>query len=141
MLAEIKRGYGTGTGTSLRLKTLAGAGDFVDFDIKQTGNICSIKVKGRFKSDSVGEFDAAVLSAIETGHIYVILDLEEVPMIDSSAIGAVVNTLRLTKQAGGDTKLLNPSMFVNKTFKMVGILSLFGVYATEAEAVAACSTS
>jgi anti-sigma B factor antagonist len=113
----------------------------VDLDIRQTGNICTLKVKGRFNSDTVPEFDAAVISAIETGHVYLILDLEDVPMIDSSAIGAVVNALRLTKQAGGDSKLLNPSPFVTKTFKMVAILSLFGVYSTEAEAAAACGTN
>lgn len=113
----------------------------MDLDIRQNGLICSLKVKGRFKSDSVREFDAVVNSAIENGQIYVIIDLEDVPLIDSSAIGAVVNTLRLTKQAGGDTKLVNPSTFVNKTFKMVGILSLFGMYVSEAEAAAACGTN
>ena len=113
----------------------------MDLDIKQTGVICSLKVKGRFKSDSVPQFDAVVTSAIANGQIYVIIDLEDVPMIDSSAIGAVVNSLRLTKQAGGDTKLVNPSTFVHKTFKMVGILSLFGVYASEPEAAAACATN
>jgi anti-anti-sigma regulatory factor len=39
---------------------------------------------------------------------------------------------------GGSTKLVKPSNFVGKTFKMVGILSLFGVFDTEEEAVAAC---
>ena len=110
----------------------------MDLDIKQSGNICSLKVKGPFKSDSVPTFDAAVQSAIDTAHIYLILDLEDVPMIDSSAIGAVVHALRLSKQVGGDTKLLNPSPFTTKTFKMTGILSLFSIYTSEAEATAAC---
>jgi hypothetical protein len=33
---------------------------------------------------------------------------------------------------------VKPSSFVTKTFKMVGILELFGVYETEADAVEAC---
>jgi hypothetical protein len=33
---------------------------------------------------------------------------------------------------------VKPSSFVAKTFKMVGILSLFGVYESEEEAVASC---
>jgi anti-sigma B factor antagonist len=113
----------------------------VDLDIRQTGNICTLKVKGRFQSNSVPEFDAAVNSALASGHIYLVLNLEEVPMIDSSGIGAVVYALRESKQIGGDTKLVNPSSFVAKTFKMVGILSLFGVYPTEAEAAAACEAT
>ena len=56
-----------------------------------------------------------------------------------SGIGAVVNALRRTKQFGGNTMLVNPSPFAAKTFKMVGILSLFDVFASEEEAIAACA--
>jgi anti-sigma B factor antagonist len=111
----------------------------LDLDIRQTGNTCTLKLKGPFKSISVRDFDAAVESAISTGHLYLILDMEAMPIIDSSGIGAVVNALRRTKQFGGDTKLVNPSPFAAKTFKMVGILSLFGVFASEEEAIAACA--
>jgi anti-sigma B factor antagonist len=111
----------------------------LDLDIRQTGNTCTLKLKGAFKSVSVREFDAAVESAISSGHLYLILDLEAMPVIDSSGIGAVVNALRRTKQFGGDTKLVNPSPFAAKTFKMVGILSLFGVFTSEEEAIASCA--
>jgi anti-sigma B factor antagonist len=113
----------------------------LDLDIKQSGNICTLKVKGKFQSAAVREFDAAVESALDSGHIYLILDLEDMPVIDSSGIGAVVNALRRSKQFGGDTKLVNPSPFAARTFKMVGILSLFGVYTSEEEAMAACAGS
>jgi len=111
----------------------------VDLDIRQTGSTCTLKLQGAFKSVSVREFDSAVESAISSGHLYLILDMEAMPVIDSSGIGAVVNALRRTKQFGGDTKLVNPSPFAAKTFKMVGILSLFGVFTSEEEAIAACS--
>lgn len=112
----------------------------MDLDIRQSGNVCTIKVKGSFKTESVRDFDSALESALASGHINIILDLEAMPVIDSSGIGAVVNALRRTRQFGGDAKLLNPSPFAQKTFKMVGILSLFNVYTTEAEAVAACGS-
>jgi len=56
----------------------------------------------------------------------------------SSGIGAIVNALRLSTQMGGGAKLVNPRAFVAQTFKMVGILNLFGVYDSEESAVAAC---
>jgi anti-sigma B factor antagonist len=117
------------------------AGDFVDLDIRQTGNTCSLRIKGQLKSSNVPEFDAAVESALANGCIYLVLDLEQMPFIDSSGIGAVVNALRRTRQFGGDAKLVNPSSFATKTFKMVGILSLFSVFPTEQEALSACSTA
>lgn len=110
----------------------------MDLDIRESGNTCTIKVKGPFKSfDAVREFESAVESALATGHTYLVLDLEAMPMIDSSGIGSVVSVLRRTRQLGGDAKLVNPSPFAQKTFKMVGILSLFEVFATQEEAIAA----
>jgi anti-anti-sigma factor len=111
----------------------------VDLDIRQSGKICTLRLKGQFKSgDPVLQFDAAVQSALSSGHIFFILDLEAVPYLDSSAIGAVVDALRQSTKEGGKVNLLNPSTFVSKTFKMVGILNLFPVYTTEADAVTAC---
>jgi anti-anti-sigma regulatory factor len=44
----------------------------------------------------------------------------------------------MSTKLGGSAKLVKPSSFVSKTFKMCGLLGLFGVFDTEAEAVAAC---
>lgn len=111
----------------------------MDLDIKQSGNTCVLKLKGTFKNESVRPFESVLTSAVSTGHIYIILDLEEMPKIDSSGIGAVVNALRRARQLGGDVKLVNPSDFAVKTFKLVGIWNLFGVFSSEEEAIAACA--
>jgi anti-sigma B factor antagonist len=111
----------------------------MDLDIRQSGNACTLTVKGPLKSgEAVNQFDSAVRSALTTGHTCLILDLKAMPVVDSSGIGAIVNALRQSKKLGGDTKLVNPSLFAEKTFKMVGILSLFTVYTSEANALAAC---
>jgi anti-anti-sigma factor len=112
----------------------------VDLDIRQTGNICYLKLKGPLKyGDGVKQLDQAVESALSSGHLHLLLDLSEMPYIDSSGIGAIVDALRQAKKVGGDAKLINPSPFAAKTFKMVGILSLFNVYDSEAAAVQATS--
>ncbi len=113
----------------------------MDLDIKQTGNTCSLRIKGQLKSSHVPDFDAVLESALSNGCIYLILNMEQMSFIDSSGIGAVVNALRRTRQFGGDTKLVNPSSFATKTFKMVGILSLFGVFNSEQEAIEACAAA
>lgn len=111
----------------------------MDLDIRESGNICTLKLKGRFVSgEPVTQFESAFQSALASGHIFLILDLEGAPFMDSSGIGSVVNALRLSSKLGGSAKLVKPSNFVAKTFKMCGILGLFSVYETEAEAVASC---
>lgn len=117
-------------------------GEDVDLDIRESGNTCSIKVKGRLVSgEPVGQFEAAFQSALASGHVFLILDLEAMPYLDSSGIGSIVNALRISSKMGGTAKLVNPSNFVAKTFKMCGILGLFGVYETEAEAIASCESA
>jgi len=111
----------------------------VDLDVKESGNTCSIKLKGRLvRGEPVDQFEGAFQSAQAGGHIFLVLDLEAVPYIDSSGIGSVVNALRTSTQLGGSVKLVKLSSFVEKTLKMCGLLGLFSVYETEADAISAC---
>ncbi len=110
----------------------------MDLDVKQSGSICTLKLKGALKSGPpVDELNKTIQSALDGGYVYIVLNLEAMPVLDSSGIGAIVNALRRAKKMGGDVKLVNPSPFAEKTFKMVGILNLFSVYPTEDSAVTA----
>ncbi len=111
----------------------------MDLDIKESGAVCLLKLKGRLVSgEPVSQFENAFQRALAGGHIYLVLDLEALPFMDSSGIGSVVNALRQTNKLGGTVKLVNPAPFVAKTLKMVGILPLFNVYDSRDEALAAC---
>lgn len=112
----------------------------MDLDIRHNGSVCLLKLKGSLKfGEPVTKFDEAWRSALASGHIQLVFDLSMMPFIDSCGIGAIVNALREAKKHGGDVRLVDPSPFALKTFKMVAILSLFSLYATEAEAIAASS--
>jgi anti-sigma B factor antagonist len=114
----------------------------VDLDIKENGIVCTLKVKGRFAAGgAVSQFEAAFRNALATGHILLIVDLEDVPFLDSSGMGSLVNALRMASKAGGSVKLVKPTSFVSKTLKMVGVLDLFQVFESEADAAAACAGS
>ena len=87
---------------------------------------------------TLDHFEEAVRAALGSDHPFLILNLEAMPMIDSSGIGAVVNALQQSKKLGGDTKLVSPSPFAVRVLKMVHLLSLFSVYENEPDALAAC---
>lgn len=111
----------------------------MDLDVRESGNTCTIKLKGRLvRGEPLDQFEAAYRSAQASGHIFLVLDLEELPYIDSSGIGSFVNALRTSSQLGGSVKLVKLTSFVEKTLKMCGLLNLFGVYQTNAEAISAC---
>ena len=110
----------------------------MDMDIRERGNTCTIKLKGRLVREAVGEFEGACQSALANGCVFLILDLEDSPQIDSSGIGSIVNALKMSTKLGGGVKLLNLSPFAEKALKMCGLLGLFGVYQTEEGAISAC---
>jgi anti-anti-sigma factor len=111
----------------------------VDLDIRESGAICVLKLKGRLVSgEAVSQFEEAFQRALAEGHIFLVLDIEALPYIDSSGIGSIVNALRQANKIGGTVKLVNPAPFVSKTLKMVGLLPLFTVYESEEEALSAC---
>ena len=114
----------------------------MDLDIKENGQICTLRVKGRLVcGDPVNQFDAAFQGALSSGHIFLIIDLEAMAFLDSSGIGALVNALRASNKLGGSARLVKPANLVAKTLKMVGVLSLFTVFESEEEAVASCAVS
>lgn len=110
----------------------------MDMDIRERGNVCTIRLKGRLVREAVSEFEAAFQSALAGGCIFLILDLESSTYIDSCGIGSLVNALKSATKVGGGVKLLKLSSFASKTLKMCGLLGLFGVYQSEEEALTAC---
>jgi len=114
----------------------------VDLDIIESGSVCTLKVKGKLVcGEPVTQFEDAFMSALSSGHIFLIFDLEAVPFLDSSGIGSIVNALRTSAKVGGSVKLVKPANFVSKTLKMVGVLDLFEVFDNGADAAAACESS
>jgi anti-sigma B factor antagonist len=81
-------------------------------------------------------FNSAMGELLRQSHNKIVLDVEEVPTIDSSGIGMLVRYLTTAKQSGGAIRLFKPSKFTVQTLKMVGLLNLFGTYEDLSEAVA-----
>jgi anti-sigma B factor antagonist len=73
-------------------------------------------------------FNATMGELLSQSHNKIVLDVEEVPTIDSSGIGMLVRYLTTAKHNGGSIRLLKPSKFTIQTLKMVGLLNLFSTY-------------
>jgi anti-sigma B factor antagonist len=77
---------------------------------------------------TLDQFSSTLGELIDSGNNRILLDLEEVPTIDSSGIGILVRYLTAAKQRGGSVKLLKPSKFAVQTLKLVRVLALFEVF-------------
>jgi anti-sigma B factor antagonist len=84
---------------------------------------------------ALDKFGVTLTELMDGGDNRILLDLQEVPTIDSSGIGILVRYLTTAKQNGGSIKLLNPSKFAVQTLKLVRVLSLFDVYEDQQQAI------
>jgi anti-sigma B factor antagonist len=112
----------------------------VDIEVRTQSQVKIIKLRGRLGlGESMDRTSATFTDLLNAGEVNFVLDLQEVPMIDSSGIGLLVRYLTAAKQQGGALKLLNPSKFVLQTLKLVRVLSLFEVFEDLQLAVASFS--
>ena len=108
----------------------------LDIDTKTLDGVKIIKLSGRLSmGPALDRFNTTIVELLSHGHSKIVLDLEEVPTIDSSGIGMLVRHLTTAKQAGGTIRLLKPSKFTLQTLKMVGLLNLFTTFDDEAAAI------
>ena len=75
------------------------------------------------------------------GDTRIVMNLSEVPMVDSSGIGLLVRFLAMIKEKGGNLKLAQPSKFAVQTLRLVGVLNLFEVFDDDDAAVARSSAA
>jgi anti-anti-sigma factor len=108
----------------------------VEIEVRSQGQVKLIKLRGKLNlGDSVDRLRETLDDLIASGESRIVLDLGEVPMIDSSGIGLLVKSLTSAKQRGGAILLLNPSKFALQTLKMIGLLGLFEVFQDSQSAV------
>jgi anti-sigma B factor antagonist len=109
----------------------------MEIEVRSEQQIKLIKLRGKLAlGEPVDKLRETFDNLMDHGDIRVVLDLEEVPMIDSSGIGLLVRSLTSAKQRGGSVKLLNPSKMTRQTLKMIGLISLFDVFEDPASALA-----
>lgn len=112
----------------------------MDIEVRTQLQVKIIRLRGRLGlGESLDRTSETLKDLLDAGEVHFLLDLQEVPMIDSSAIGLLVRYLTAAKQHGGSLKLLNPSKFVLQTLKLVRVLSVFEVFEDLQLAVASFS--
>lgn len=108
----------------------------MEIDVRKEGRIHIIRMRGQLKlGDPVEELRKAFENILGEGATAVIASMGEVPMADSSGIGAIVRYQSLLKQKGGALKLVQPSKLVTQTLKILGLLNMFETFDSEEAAV------
>ncbi len=101
----------------------------LDINVRKRGPVQVIQLRGALRmGPAVDGLRQTMEEALNNGDSRLVLNLAEVPMIDSSGIGLLVRFLASTKQRGGNIKLVQPSRFAVQTLRLVGVLNLFQIF-------------
>jgi len=103
---------------------------------RQIKDVNVIEVVGRI---TIGEGSSALRDAVRDmlarQQSKILLNMSEVPYIDSSGIGELVSAFTTTKNQGGELKLLNLTKKVNDLLQITKLYTVFDVKDDEAAAV------
>ena len=106
------------------------------------GDVVVLDVKGRVQ---LGEGDELlrdkVNSLLNQGRKKIVLNLAQVPYIDSAGLGEVVRTFTTVSRQGGQLKLLNLTKRITDLLAITKLLTVFDTYDSEQDAVQSFSAS
>jgi anti-sigma B factor antagonist len=105
---------------------------------KHTENFTILYVEGLIKLGESAEFFSSALENVlknESGHV--IIDFTKIDYIDSTGIGELVGYLGKFTTQNRKLILVNPSERILKLLKLAKLDTVFKIYNTEEEAIAA----
>jgi anti-sigma B factor antagonist len=103
---------------------------------RSVGDVAILDVKGRI---TLGDGDELlkdkVNSLVNTGKKKIILNLAEVPYVDSAGLGEIVRTYTTVSRQGGSLKLLNLTKRISDLLAITKLLTVFETFDSEDEAI------
>jgi len=109
---------------------------------RSVGDVTIIDMSGKM---TLGEGDELlrdkVNSLIQQGQKRIVLNLAEVPYIDSAGLGEIVRTYTTVSRNGGSLKLLSLTKRIQDLLSITKLLTVFETFESEADAVRSFSTS
>lgn len=83
------------------------------------------------------EFSRAIGDLVRDGGLRVVIDLSDVPLMNSSGLGMLVGASASLRKAGGMLAVAGANEKIQGLFKMTRLDSVFASYPTREEALAA----
>jgi anti-sigma B factor antagonist len=103
---------------------------------RAVGDVVVLDLKGRV---TLGDGDELlkdkVNSLVNRGFKKIVLNLAEVPYVDSAGLGEIVRTYTTVSRQGGSLKLLNLTKRISDLLAITKLLTVFETFETESDAI------
>lgn len=97
-------------------------------DTKSENDGAILQLSGKVIGDSVLQLKRTIEERIDSGANWLIIDLAEVPMMDSSALGTIIAAFLRLREKNGKLALLNAQKSILDVLAITKLDSLFEVY-------------
>ena len=108
----------------------------MQIDERSIGDVVILDLKGKI---TLGEGDEAlkdkINSLIQQNRKRILLNLADVPYIDSAGLGEIVRTYTTVSRQGGQLKLVNLTKRITDLLSITKLLTVFETFDTEPEAL------
>lgn len=103
---------------------------------RQTADVTILDISGRVVAGEAALLRDSIRNLIAGGETHIVLNLAQVPYIDSAGIGELVSALVAVRRQSGCLGLLSLTRRVRDILGIVKLLTVFQVFDNEAEALA-----
>ena len=108
----------------------------MQIDERKLGEVTILDLKGKLTLGDGDELLRAKVNAlVQAGVKRIVLNLGEVPYIDSAGLGEVVRSYTTVKKHEGMLKLLNLTKRIQDLLAITNLLTVFDTYDSETDAV------
>jgi anti-sigma B factor antagonist len=105
-------------------------------DSRAVDGITILDINGRITlGDDTAAFRRTIADLVTEGHKMVLLNLHQVPYIDSSGLGELVASFTRVRNSGGELKLLNLSTKIRTLLQVTKLYAVFDVQDDETAAI------
>lgn len=108
----------------------------MEITVRNNGQVTIIDLNGNL---TIGRSEEALRETVKRliaeKQRYVLLNLAEVPTIDSSGIGAIIKSFTSLQEADGKLKVLRPSRMARQLLTITGLMSVLESFEDERQAI------
>ncbi len=105
------------------------------YSIQEKGDVVVFAPEGELDVSNIPELKKVFNQILHEGHTKVVIDLDKVTYMDSSALGVLVNGLKELRQRNGTLKIANLTGNVERIFKLTRLIKFFETYSSAEEAM------
>jgi anti-sigma B factor antagonist len=103
---------------------------------REIGEVTVVDLSGRITVQEGWEALRDVTrDLLRRDRVKIVLNMQEVPYIDSTALGEIIRTYTSVIRHNGSVKLLNVSSHVHQLLVITSLLAVFDLFESEADAV------